>query len=592
VEQTEHPHSVGDVFEFGQFRLFPASRLLIAANQPVRLGARAFDILLALVERAGEPVSKDTLVAVAWPHTLVEESNLRVHIAALRKLFQGYPDGGRCIVNIAGLGYLFAVPVMRARAALPPEPDQRQADRDCMPSIVGRGALVASVLARIGEKRCMTITGPAGVGKSCVALCVAQEARLALGLETVFVDLSQGRDAALLPEAIARALKVELSTDNPVASLMSALGGRSLLMVLDTCEPMAGAVAALAGQILQLAQGVTILATSREPLMVQGEWVCRLPTLAFPAAGQALTAAQALTYPAVQLFVERARDSCGWFEFDDGQAARIAALCAHLDGLPLAIELAASRLDLFGQAGVRGEMEERLLLSIRHGGAAPRQETLRAALDWSYALLSDREQAVMQRLSIFAGPFSLRSAVHMAIHGGMSESDVLDAMASLTAKSLVVTQANGPLLLYRLFHVTRTYCAEKQDTARGMGPARRRHAMHLHDVLSEARQRWDCISREQWFETYGHLEQDVRKALDWSLSPEGDAAFADGLLAVSQPFAGAVPLAGGLPQCHELARVNSSVEGAPPLFDRRLRAGAMRPVASSRTRSLPVAAGV
>ncbi|WP_206240063.1 ATP-binding protein [Novosphingobium terrae] len=571
MEETERSHSPDEIFLFGPFKLFRAKRLLTHADRPVRLGARAFDILIALVERAEQPVTKEQLVAIAWPHTYVEESNLRVHIAALRKVFSQQEGGDRFIINIAGLGYLFSAPVTRTQTIVPTVPKPASSETPTAPTVIGRSQAIATITSEVSRRRLITITGPAGVGKTSVARCVGDAMQSEGSLRVVIVSLSPLEDGALLPNVIASALDVAVLADDPVANLTAFLTNKRLLLVLDNCEHVLDHVVRLVDQLLQAAPGLRILATSREPLAQQEEWVFRLLPLAVPIMQPTMTAAQAIAYPAVELFVARARSTSSDFEFTDAQAGPVSAICAHLDGLPLAIELVASRVDLFGNGQMAGGLEERLILSVRQARGESRQQSIRAALDWSYELLSPVEQIVLARFSIFRGAFSLQSAVNLAAYGAISEEEVLDAIASLTSKSLILTEVGRPFPLYRLLFVTRTYAAEKLEVQQGRNDAKRHHAMHFQNLLSKAQLQWETMTRDQWLEAYGHTTDDVRAALDWSFSGEGDLAIAASLIIASLPFGFQMSLLDEFRQRGERALSLLSKSGSdPPLHELRL----------------------
>ena len=534
-----------DALHFGAFTLSRLRRTLTEAGRPIRLGGRAIEILIALVERSGEVVSKRELLNIAWPHAFVDEANLRVHIAAIRKALGDGSDGVRYIVNVSGQGYLFSLPVSPVAPATDPEvvtsaPRALFADTPAAPRrhrLIGREDVVESLTAMLAHRRLVTIVGPAGVGKSAVAQATCEESA-ALGPDGVFfVELSALRGDAPVTDALASALGVSVNPGDPIGSLVARLGARQIVIGLDNCEHMIEAAADVVEQLLERATGVRFLATSREPLLVADESVFRLAPLAAPPAGEVLSAEAALAYPAVQLFIERALNSSETFKFGDAEAVHVAEICRRLDGLPLAIELVAARVDLFGVGGLETALNDRLMLAARRNRTGqPRQQSIRGALDWSYDLLSDVEKLVLQRFSMFRGPFTLSSASRLAAGDDLSISQVVDALEALTTKSLVAVDAGGASIFYRLLHVTRAYASEKLADS-GQAPLiARLHAEHIRDLMAYAETRWDTLGRADWLAEFGYTIDDVRAALDWAFSSEGDIAVAAALTASTLPF--------------------------------------------------------
>ena len=432
---------------FGDFRLVPQERTLYRHDRPVQLSGRAFDLLLALVERAGAVVAKDDLIARVWPHTVVEEGNLRVHVGALRKALgndQPYVE------NVVGRGYCFVAPLRTAPPVAPPHdllaalPRQR---------LTGRDAVLAQLAGQVPAQRLLTVVGPGGMGKSVVALAVAARAAAAFDGAVHCIDLAGVCDANGLPLALARVL----GQDDPVQWLRP----RRALLVLDGCEHLVEAVAALAERLLLEAPRVHIIATSREPLRAAGEWVHRLAPLALPPAQEAATPASIGIYPSVQLFAERAGADGGAFAIDPGNAAVVAEICRRLDGIPLALELAAGRAAFFGVHELALRLSDCFAVLTRgRRTALPRHQTLRATLDWSYDLLTPAEQTVLCRLALLRGPFSLDDAVDVASAHDMPPRDVPGHVAQLFAKSMLAAEPDGGAP-YRLLDTTRSYALEK-----------------------------------------------------------------------------------------------------------------------------------
>jgi DNA-binding winged helix-turn-helix (wHTH) protein len=333
---------------FGPFRLLAARRLLLEGDKSVRLGSRAFDILTALVDRAGEVVGKDELIAQAWPATYVEEANLKIQVSALRRALGDGQGGHRYIVTVPGRGYNFVAPVRLQEPSPPTRPLKIvPAKGNNLPlaiiRVIGRDEVVATVVARFSRQRLVTIAGPGGIGKTTVALAVAEHMIADYEHGVWLVDLAPLADPRFVPSAVATALGLEIRTEDPLPSLVAGLRDRRLLVLLDNCEHVIDAAAGLAAAVLGGTSGVNILATSREPLGVQGERVHRLGPLNSPEPSHRLTAAEVAAFPAVQLFVERVTAIVEDFALTDANAPLVVAICRRLDGLPLAIEFAAPR---------------------------------------------------------------------------------------------------------------------------------------------------------------------------------------------------------------------------------------------------------
>ncbi len=395
-----------DVLSFGPFSLFVAERLLKKGDEPIPLGGRALDILIALAEQAGEVVSHKKLISSVWPDVTVEEANLRFQIAALRKAL----GDGRYISNIAGRGYCFVVPVTRssARQTAPvtgtttTERVQKLPPR--LARMVGRDDTVRALTQQLQEWRFVSIVGPGGVGKTTVAISVAHALVDGFQGAVFFIDLAALTDPQLVPTAIASALGFMVQTQDPVIGLLAFIGDRKILLVLDNCEHVIGVAAALAERVVSETPQAHVLATSREALRVEGEHVHLLYSLDCPPEDAGLTAMEALRYPAAQLFMERAAASGYGAELNDIDAPIVARSCRRLDGVALAIELAASRVGSLGIRGVAELLDNRFgLLWQGRRTALARHETLNAMLDWSYSLLSEREKVVLCRLSVFVG---------------------------------------------------------------------------------------------------------------------------------------------------------------------------------------------
>ncbi|MCA6117351.1 winged helix-turn-helix domain-containing protein [Bradyrhizobium sp. WSM 1738] len=540
TESDGRNHVSGVTFAFGPFRLSPRQQLLLQGDNPVPLGSRAFEILVALVERAGEVVDKDELIARVWSGLTVEESNLRAQINAVRRALAEGGTGENYIVTVPGRGYRFVAAVARSTsdAAQPftaagPK-GHNFPDRLTRP--IGRDDIVAMVSSRLPRGRFVTIVGPGGIGKTTVALAVADRLITAYKDGGRLVDLAPLSDPQLVPSALAAVLGVAVRSENPYPALTSFLKDRQMLLLFDNCEHVLLAAAALAEELLKGAPGIHVLATSREPLRAEDERVQRLPPLETAPTEPGLTVTEALSYPAVQLFVERAAATAGGYELKDEDIPIVAQICRRLDGIALAIELAASRVDAFGVRGVSSRLDDRFhLLSRGRRTALPRHQTLRAAFDWSYELLSETERFVMRRLGVFAGRFTMDAATAIAGDGTTTAHEIDDVIADLVEKSLVIADVGGAKVFYRLTETARAYALNRL-TEEETQAVRRRHALYQLDRFERAHAEWDTWPTLEWLSAYAQQIDDLRNALDWAFSPNGDVGVGIELTVAASPL--------------------------------------------------------
>jgi predicted ATPase/DNA-binding winged helix-turn-helix (wHTH) protein len=524
---------------FGPYLLFRSRKVLLESNRPVHLGGRAMDILIALVERAGEVVTKNELMRYAWPNTVVEENNLRVHVTAIRKILGDGQGNARYIVNVTGRGYSFVAPVTRLDAHISSEDPQARTS-NALPSslthVVGRDDVIAVVVAQVPARRLVSITGPGGVGKTTVGLAAAE--RLGTLYQRVcFVDLSVIEDAALVAPTLATVIGISALTRDPVASLIAYLRAGRFLLVLDNCEHVISRAAELAERLLKGTDGVDILATSREPLLAEREYICGLAPLLSPPLSSDLTASVALEYPAIQLFVERAIGGLDSFELTDENVHAVAAICRRLDGIPLAIELVAARVNVFGVEALGKSFGDDMLLATKgRRTAGIRHQSLRATLDWSYQILVPIEQTILRRLAVFTGLFSAEAAAAVLSGDALATAPVLDALVSLVSKSLLTTDVGGPGIRYRLLHTTRAYASARLAESDERTEMLRRHAEHFRGMLEASVDDWEKMTRQQWLARYGVMIDDVRAATDWAFGPGGNLELAVALTVASLPF--------------------------------------------------------
>ena len=530
----------GRATSFGPFRLHIEQRLLLEGDRPVRLGSRAFDILAALVERAGEVVDREQLIARAWPKTFVEDSNLKIQMSALRRALGDGQAGNRYIVTVPGRGYNFVAPVRRE--ATPPAASAAPASttRHNLPfaatRTIGRDDAVAALVARLSRERLVTIVGAGGIGKTTVALAVAERMMASYEHGVWLVDLARLADPRLVPSTVATVLGLEIRTADPLHGLAAAITDKGMLLLLDNCEHVIDAAAALAAAILGGARDVSILPTSREPLAVAGEGEYRLAPLGLPKGSPRLTGAEAATFPAVQLFVERVSAIVEDFALTDANAPAIAQICRKLDGLPLAIEFAAPRVEVLGVEGLAARLDDSLqVLGARRRTAMPRQRTMRAVVDWSYGLLSDEEQRLFRALGIFRGGLTVEAAACVAMEGA-GAGEAIDRLADLVAKSMVVADVTGPKPQFRLLDTTRAYTLEKLDSGGERERIARRHAEYYLILLQGAEAEAPSRPTDEWLAEYAAEIDNVRAALDWALSQAGDGSLAVALTTAAAPL--------------------------------------------------------
>jgi predicted ATPase/DNA-binding winged helix-turn-helix (wHTH) protein len=529
------------VASFGPFRLVAAERLLMKEGAPVSVGGRALDILIALIERAGDVVCRWELIDRVWPDVIVEEANLRVHVHNLRKALGDGRDGARYVTNVPGRGYCFVALVRHSAGAEPGLPIPA-AENPARPQklpiplsrMVGREKTAADLCSQLTARRFVSIVGPGGMGKTTVAVSVGHRLLTDFDGAVCFFDLGPLNDPLLVPSAVASTLGLLIQSNDPTLGLIAFLRDRRMLLILDSCEHVIESAAALAERIFGDAPHVHILTTTRESLRVEGEHVYQLSPLDNSPDAAGLTAEQVLAFPAAQLFVERVVAGGRRFELSDADAPIVAEICRRLDGIPLAIELAAGCVNALGLRGTAERLDSWFRLRWRgRRTAQARHQTLRATLDWSYDLLSESERVVLRRLSVFVGFFTVDAAQSVAMGDDLSAAQVVEAVAGLVAKSLVSVDTVDVTSRYRLLDTTRAYALPKLIDADAADDTARRHAIHFLEFLERA-----ANSRPVAFEAKvlaAHRDHlgNVRAALEWSFFECGDIRIGTALAAAS-----------------------------------------------------------
>ncbi|MDB5480909.1 MAG: Signal transduction response regulator Disease resistance protein Tetratricopeptide [Caulobacteraceae bacterium] len=557
---------------FGPFRLRLSERLLERDGAVVSLGGRALDLLLALTARPGEVLSNQELADQVWPQMFVDYARLRFHVTTLRKALGDGVDGARYITNVPGRGYCFVSPMARP---LPPHGPHNLPAK--LTRLIGRSGVVADLVRQLTEHRLLALVGPGGIGKTAVALKVAEELISSYEHGVWLIDLARVADPELVPSAMASVLKLEVKSDAPVSALAEALRERYMLLVFDNCEHVIEAAVALASAILSASDGIRILATSREPLRVEGEHVHRLAPLPGPPPSVPLTTAEALAYPAIELFVERAAASLDTFVLDDADAMSAGAICRKLDGLPLAIEFAAARIDAFGVLGLAALLDERLpLRAAGRRTADPRHRTLGAVLDWSYRLLSEGEKSTLRLLAAFAGPFTLEAA------NAVAGRDVADDVFELASKSLISADTGDAESRFRLLETTRAFAVERLDEDAEVDLIRRSHALYFLQLLRRFCNP-DPKAQNNPLAIRGEID-DIRAALNWALSARGDKSLAVDLVAASAPLWTAMSL---LAECRDwMVKGLAAIGAGAPATSQELVIRATRAMAVMFTRGM------
>lgn len=510
------------ILRFGPFELRPSREQLLMNGQPVSLGSRAIAILTLLAQRAGAVISAREITDHVWPNLHVQENNLRVHLTAIRRVLRTATAGDIEIINVPGRGYRLQADVncetvIRGEAAAastiaplpPPLPIHR---------LIGRTELVADLVEKLDRHRLITVVGPGGIGKTSAAL--AALSALPAGTAACFVDLSNCTTSEHIITAAAAALQSPMGKGATPAVLIEQLRCAKLILLLDNCEHLVETVARVAEAVLQSCPQVTVLATSREPLRVQGEVQLRLQTLPVPAMSD--RAEMIADNPAAALFLERAQAAGGTYQLTESTAQAVGAICRALDGLPLALELAAAAAPMVGLDALASELAHRLSLLALGRRTLARHETLDAMLDWSFELLSPDERSVLRQLGCFRSGFDLAAAVRVAVLDSGGEPEVMRAVLQLAAKSLLVIEPAPQGVTYRLLETTKVYARRKLAESGKVSSTARRHAEWVRSLLMRAQEDWPRLERGMWWERYGPAIDDVRAALVWALGTGGD----------------------------------------------------------------------
>ncbi|MBR0727661.1 winged helix-turn-helix domain-containing protein [Bradyrhizobium japonicum] len=529
------------VYESNGWEIDLAQRELRSRGVSVPIGSRTFEILEILVRSGGELVKKRDLIDQVWPVATVEENTLHFHISAIRKALGADRE---LLKTVSGRGYrLLGIWTVRPATGpghllYPKESASAQPLASTnLPqpasALIGRTAEVEEISKLVRAHRLVTLTGAGGIGKTRLALAVARELLPHFPEGVWLVEFSPLADPSLVPIALAAAIGLkfgggEISTQR----VALALAARRLLVVMDTCEHVIDAAARMAEGVLRAGSSAQIIATSREPLRAEGEQVSWVQPLSIPTED----ADDLLEYGAVRLFIERVRATEPGAVLDGHRAKTIAAICRRLDGIPLAIEMAAARVTALGVEELAAHLDDRFQLLTGGRTALPRHQTLRATFDWSYELLTEPELVLLRRLAVFAGAIDLEAICAVVTGAGIALPEVVDGISSLVSKSLVVAEIDATTARYRLLDTTHTYALEKLDESGERERLARRHAEYYRDLFERAEAELEMRPTVDWMGDYGRHIDNLRAALGWAFSPSGDVQIGAGLTAAAVPL--------------------------------------------------------
>jgi predicted ATPase/DNA-binding winged helix-turn-helix (wHTH) protein len=513
VQRRSNEKSMTTDYAVGSFQVSPAERCVYSLGRPVALGARAFDLLLTLIQHRDRVVGKDELLALVWPGLVVEEGNLAVQVSTLRKLF-----GSDAIATIPARGYRFTAPVVealpRAVAAMLQVPDvlkvpeasggeaapldarqqdyerlmqklRRRADPQhvqpadtggwvpaALTPLLGREAALQATLQLLQSTRCLTLTGAGGSGKTRLALALAEALRIQ-NPGVWWVELDKLSDPKMLAAAVAQAMGISDPHKPALQAMTEQLQGRKILLVLDNCEHLVEACAELAVQLLRALPLLRLLTTSRESLRIAGEVAWPVPPLDVPNATSESIAADATTasqlgwdkllqHASVQLLVQRIRQHNPHFAVTQNNAASLVQICRGLEGLPLALELVAAQVGPLTLAQVAARLDHSLsLMNVGARGGLPHHQTMTAAVDWGYQLLTPLEQALFVRLSVFVGGWTTESAAAVCQNSDIEADEVGPLLGRLQRVSMVLTDAADGTVRYRMLEPIRQFAFSK-----------------------------------------------------------------------------------------------------------------------------------
>jgi predicted ATPase/DNA-binding winged helix-turn-helix (wHTH) protein len=533
---------VGDdsLLHFGKFTLDRIDNLLYYDGRRVHISKKEFEIMAYISGRRGEIVAKSEICSHIWPDSKAADANLRVHIHTLRRVLSEIEPDLDVIRSIPGKGYLFSTSlgsanissavVSHVSASLPhivlPKVEN-------VVEIIGRDSEIDEITSMLNARRLLTIVGPGGVGKTTTAIAAMNDFGNSADVYVAAVEMSSFRTLDEALSGVANALGVQPTSSSALQAISKRFESQPALLLLDNCDCSIQIATELVEVVYKSCPNVKLLTTSREALRALDEWVYRLPPLSVPEAGERYTVHQALEFSSVRLFLDRAVSDSHLFRLDETNITQVCELCRTLDGLPLAIELAAARLHFLGLSGLLAALSHRFeILTFGRRLARPRHRSLKANLDLSYETLSRDEKRMLCALSIFCGEFRRRSVEAICIAPNDSGAGLLDTLASLVSKSLVVALSGGEEVTYRLLGNTRAYGLERLNESEEYSATADWHAKHIHSLLRETVMRQAATIPG----AFASLLDDVKAALDWTLGSKRDLLLGCQLVLASGPL--------------------------------------------------------
>lgn len=510
-------HARPQAYCFDRALIEPAQRRLLVDGAVKPVTPRAFDLLLLLVQRAGELVGKDEIFERVWPGVIVEENNLQVQIHVLRKLI-----GSAAIETIPGRGYRFRSEVTEVAHAQPSVDAPSGLPRP-LTSFVGQEAQLVQCSQLLARSRLVTLTGVGGLGKTRLSLEVASACVGDYADGVWFVDLAPISDARLVSQAVALVVGVaEQAAGRMLDAVERFIRDRRVLLILDNCEHVLRGCAETVAALLHACAQLRVVATSREPLHLQGEAVYPLRALSVPDLATALTPESVGRCDAVRLFVARATAVQPAFRLTEGNLRAVCEICVRLDGIPLALELAAARVRVLSVDEILRHLEDRFRFLKSSDSTAPsRQQTLRATIDWSHDLLSEPERRVLRRLAVFAGGWTFPAAEVVATADGDEAEDVLDLHSHLVDKSLVAIEQEGAR--YRMLDTVSEYAGARLEASGEADSTRGRHLAYFADLAERAEPHFAGPDENAWYECFNVERQNVLSAYHFAVRTEGRA---------------------------------------------------------------------
>ena len=504
------PPSLPAEYRFDRFHLVPGERRLLEGDKPVKLGGRAFDTLLVLVQERERAVPKGELMERVWPRLIVEENNLQVQIAALRKIL-----GQDAIATIPGRGYQFTRALDHAATPAAATPEAKHNLPQLLTSFVGRENDLAEYAQLLGQSRLLTLTGIGGCGKTRLSIKLAETMLPFFADGVCYVDLAPIAEPERVALCVATAFGVREESDRPIEdTLIRHLADRHLLLVLDNCEHLLAACAALAEHTLLATAKLKVLVTSREGFGIAGERVVPVRSLTLPSHAtedvQALLAAES-----VRLFVERAKEVAPEFGLSPGNADAIVEICRRLDGIPLALELAAARVKLLSVDQIRAKLNDRFRLLTGSSRAMSRHQTLLATLQWSYEHVTPYEQLWLRRLSVFVGGWTLEAATAI-VSDERDEVEALERLGRLVDQSLVlVDRADVDEPRYRMLETVRQYAQDRLNESGESAAVRERHLAHFVAFAKRAHPQFFTREANRWYRRFDRELSNLLTAHAW-----------------------------------------------------------------------------